>query len=185
MNAIASIRQYNVTLFRSMNSIIGRSAIVDAVFRYFGEFHIAFVVASAAYFVFGGFGPFDKRTAALDFYSLILTICMSFLVVETIRHFYPRPRPFVALGTKQLFSVIKSSTFPSAHTIFIFSLATAICFYATPGAYFMAAFLYLSGIAVGAGRVASGVHFPLDIAGGAVFGTITGIVVEILCRFFF
>ena len=168
-----------------MNSIIGRSAIVDAVFRYFGEFHIVFVVASAAYFVLGGFGPFDKKTAVLDFYSLILTICMSFLVVETIRHFYPRSRPFVALDTKQLFAVIKSSTFPSAHTIFIFSLATAICFYATPGAYFLAIFLYLSGLAVGIGRVVSGVHFPLDIVGGAVFGTLVGIIVETLCRFFF
>jgi len=185
MPLLASVRRYNVSLFRKTNSVVGHSEVIDAVVRYFAEFHIALIVASVAYFLGGGFGPFGERAAALDFYSLILTVCTSFLVVETIRHFHPRPRPFVELGTKQLFPVIKSSTFPSAHTIFIFSLGTAIFFYATPAAYFLGTFIYISGLVVGWARVASGVHYPLDIAGGAVFGFLIGIIVGYLCRLAF
>lgn len=184
-SSLARLRQSNIDLFRSMNSIIGRSAIVDAVVRYFAEFHIAFVVASAGYFVLGGFGPFGTRDADLDLYALIVTVCSSFLVLETIRLFHPRPRPFVELGTPKLFDVIKSSTFPSAHTMFIFSLGTAIFFYATPAAYFLAMFIYISGLAVGIARVVSGVHYPLDIAGGVVFGILVGTLVGYVCRFFF
>jgi len=36
--------------------------------------------------------------------------------------------------------------------------------------------LYASGLLIGIARIAAGVHYPLDILGGIILGTLTGYI---------
>ena len=95
-----------------------------------------------------------------------------FGVAELIRFAYHRPRPYVALRIPHLLSD-SAYSFPSGHTIFLFALAVAVYGIHKKFAYW----LFAAGVLIGAARVAAGVHYPSDILGGAVLGTLTGYLV--------
>jgi undecaprenyl-diphosphatase len=57
--------------------------------------------------------------------------------------------------------------------MFVFSLATSIYFF---GNKKVAVMLYASGLLIGIARIAAGVHYPLDILGGIILGTLTGYI---------
>jgi undecaprenyl-diphosphatase len=68
-------------------------------------------------------------------------------------------------------------SFPSGHALFYFALAFVI--YTKSKKWGM--WFFLGAFLMGLGRVASGVHFPIDILGGAVLGILTA---YILSRFY-
>jgi undecaprenyl-diphosphatase len=71
---------------------------------------------------------------------------------------YPEPRPLVHAPT--------DGAFPSGHAATSFAAATALTF-AFPR---LAPAFFLLALAIGFSRVYVGVHYPLDIVGGAVLG---------------
>ncbi|MBI4138239.1 MAG: phosphatase PAP2 family protein [Candidatus Wildermuthbacteria bacterium] len=108
------------------------------------------------------------------------------VVTEAIRFFWHNPRPFVEQGTMPLIAESPLSwSFPSGHATFFFALGAVLYSYNKKAGIAFLAFSGLMGIA----RVLAGVHWPLDIAGGAVIGMVSGfIVVRLFCsrgnRFF-
>jgi len=71
-----------------------------------------------------------------------------------------------------------SYSFPSGHTIFIFALATAVYFFHKKLGYF----LYFSGLLIGLARISGGVHYPSDILGGIILGSLTSLFIFYLER---
>ena len=67
-----------------------------------------------------------------------------------------------------------SGSFPSGHTASAFAFATAV----TADLPQLALPLYGMAVAVGYSRVHGGVHYPADVAGGAVLGLAVGTVVR-------
>jgi undecaprenyl-diphosphatase len=93
------------------------------------------------------------------------------IIVEAIRFFYIHPRPNVeALITET------TSSFPSGHAAFFFALAMVL-WYANKkwGAWFFALAL-VNGLA----RIYVGVHWPFDIAGGALAGIASAMITHSL-----
>jgi undecaprenyl-diphosphatase len=83
---------------------------------------------------------------------------------------YPHPEPLVAVPS--------TSSFPSGHTTTSFACATVLSFFvprAAPGFYLLA-------LAIGFSRIYVGVHWPLDVLGGAILGTAIGLAVTALLR---
>ena len=76
---------------------------------------------------------------------------------------YPNPKPLVSLP--------HSGAFPSGHATAAFAAATVIAWASRPLA--VPAFLLAAAIALS--RVYVGVHWPLDVLGGAVLGTLVAI----------
>jgi undecaprenyl-diphosphatase len=95
-----------------------------------------------------------------------------FFIGSSIRFFYHRPRPFLALHIPHLLTET-SYSFPSGHTIFLFALATGIWFVNKKQSYV----LFVLALLVGLARVAAGVHYPSDIAGGIILGVLTAVLV--------
>jgi undecaprenyl-diphosphatase len=83
---------------------------------------------------------------------------------------YVHPKALVALPS--------GSSFPSGHTSTSFACATVLSFF-VPRA---APAFYLLALAIGFSRIYVGVHWPLDVVGGAVLGIAVGLAVTALLR---
>ncbi|MDX6490161.1 MAG: hypothetical protein QOD43_406 [Gaiellaceae bacterium] len=77
---------------------------------------------------------------------------------------YPEPKPLV--------SVPNSGAFPSGHTSAAFACATVLA-WASPRLRIP---LFVLAAAIGWSRVYVGVHWPLDVLGGAVLGVVVSTV---------
>jgi membrane-associated phospholipid phosphatase len=84
-----------------------------------------------------------------------------------------RPRP-VLEGLPPLGGAPSSLSFPSAHALSSFAVATAMCRVdpATAGALLVA-------LAISLGRPYLGMHYPSDVAVGALLGVLLGLIVPL------
>lgn len=91
---------------------------------------------------------------------------------------YHRDRPFVAHHVIQLVQHDASASFPSNHAAAAFAVATSIWLWRRKegSVWFVLAIL------IGFSRIWSGIHYPLDIIGGAISGTVIGIAVNKIMR---
>lgn len=91
------------------------------------------------------------------------------VIVAIIHFFYYTPRPFKALSLTPLINHADTSSLPSSHAVIFFALAVLVYFLNKK--YF--GYFFISAVLIGLGRVAAGVHWPVDILMGAVLGLAT------------
>lgn len=98
----------------------------------------------------------------------LVALAVSHLPVAAAKRLYPRVRPYLALpGTNTFRNPLKDHSFPSGHTTAIF--ASVVPYIA---AFPPLAFLLLpAAVIVGFSRIYLGLHYPTDVAAGAVIGT--------------
>ncbi|MCX7794036.1 MAG: phosphatase PAP2 family protein [Thermodesulfovibrionales bacterium] len=102
-------------------------------------------------------------------YGLVITI-----LVTQIKHLLGRQRP--KLGFETVFygpsfpNTYLYSSFPSGHTTFVFMLATIFSFYLPR----FRLIFYILAAWIGFERIEDSAHFPSDVLGGALLGTLIG-----------
>jgi len=104
------------------------------------------------------------------FFSLSIAAGIAFL--------FPVQRPFLAHSDTitPLFTVLNPiGSFPSGHTAAAAGFVMALIFLKRPIGFV----LLLGALAVGAARIAAGVHYPVDVAAGFLLG---GAVASIIVR---
>jgi membrane-associated phospholipid phosphatase len=118
---------------------------------------------------------YRSLTVEIIFGSLLL-----WLLVETIKLLSDRARPFLTLeGTRVIGWRERGRSFPSGHTSQIFFLATLISHQFHPGVW-VTIVLYAVAILVGFSRMYVGAHYPRDVIGGAVLGSIWGVLITLV-----
>lgn len=168
----------DLALFNALHGLSGLSPWGDALIVFFAEWYLYVVLLVVAY---AAWRDWKLTPRALNAYGAAVSAALvaRFAVAELIRHWYPHDRPYITLGVSHLINDTASS-FPSGHTIFVFALAAAANFINVR----LALFLYVSGFIIGAARVAAGVHYPSDIAGGIILGVVTGAGIALLVKKF-
>jgi len=128
-------------------------------------------IIAAAVYVFRE----NKKKALIVLGLIALTVAISDPFSSRIlKKIFARPRPchpeFFVEGGRFLLGRWGSLSFPSSHSVNMFAFATVLfCFYRKYGVYFYS----FAGL-IAYTRVYNGVHYPSDVAGGAVVGCLLG-----------
>ncbi len=166
----------NILLFRYINNLAFQNKILGN-FAIFCAKDLPYVILVVAFLFF----LFHRKNAkaflenwrykAVELICIVGTISFAWLFGFVIKNATHVPRPFVSLeGVHQLIPE-SGFSFPSLHTAFFAALAVAIyLFNKKLGVIFM-----LGAILIGLARIAVGVHYPVDILGGLVLGTLVAI----------
>lgn len=161
----------DLKLFFILNNLTGQSRVFDMLIIFLGAYFQYFLVIFLFLFLY--FSKYSKQQKFRMFWvTIISTVIARFGIVEIIRFFYHRPRPFALHQIHQLLSENEWS-FPSGHAAFFFAMATAIYLYNKKwGLYF-----FIGAIFMNISRIVAGVHYPSDIIGGMIVGVIVAYVV--------
>ena len=118
-----------------------------------------------------------EKRAIIIFGAIALPII--YLTALTASHFYNNPRPFVVEHFVPLISHDADNGFPSDHAL----LASAIAAIWTAYHRRIGLMLWVAALFIGLGRVAVGVHHPIDVIGSALIaGIVTCALYSILKR---
>lgn len=158
-------------IFYFFNDMVGQSHFFDAMAVFFSSYFQYFLVAAFLLFLF--FSKRSKKEKIIIFLVVSFSVILARgILVEIIRFFYHHPRPFIAHSVNQLISA-SGYSFPSGHAAFFFAFASAVYFHNKKlGFWFLGASIFIS-----VARVIVGVHYPLDILGGAIIGLLASFLV--------
>lgn len=106
-------------------------------------------------------------------FTVALMGAIDILNHEFLKDFFARPRPCQALKEiKLLVNCPNSFSFPSTHTMSIFGISVFLSIYYPRWTGLLAALSILIGLS----RIYIGVHYPLDVLGGAIIGTLCALL---------
>ncbi len=121
--------------------------------------------------------PFFLLKLAIErdfrFWKILIIPMISFILVSIFRSYKNAPRPYEILDIEQIINKsTKGNSFPSRHVFSILVIGMTLFYISIP----VGIFLMIIGAVVSVVRVVGGVHFPKDVAAGAVIGILSGII---------
>lgn len=173
---LSGILNQNINLFYMINGM--DNTVFDLIMPLITNFGsiIAWVVICGLLFVFGGVK--GKKVAVLG----LLALFVSNAIVYLLKFIIAEPRPFLTLPNVDLLVYENGSySFPSGHTASSFAAAVVIGlkykFNFRGKSYgFIYPLLAFAGV-IGFSRIYIGVHYPLDVAFGALIGILSALIV--------
>jgi undecaprenyl-diphosphatase len=109
----------------------------------------------------------------------IVAVALADVTATGLKGLFDRPRPPLRYPNQDpLVAVPDTASFPSGHAATSFAGATILAF----GFPRLAPLFYVLASAVGFSRIYLGVHYPLDVVGGAVLGTLIAVALRLLVR---
>ncbi|KKS95666.1 MAG: Bacitracin transport permease protein BCRC [Microgenomates group bacterium GW2011_GWC1_43_13] len=141
-------------------------------------FTVQFFASFFIYFLFAGLIVLwfiDGKIKKEQVFHALLACTYTAVIIFLIKYFFPTLRPFLVNGRGvDVLIIPMDGAFPSGHTAQAFALAVTIFMHDKKVGWF-----YLIGaLVIGIARVLANVHYPVDIFGGALIGTLVAVVVE-------
>jgi len=166
--------KFNKYLFFLIEGLRGKIPGLDLVMIFGAE---AVIYLSAILLIYLGFkeNGIYKKSIILSFISILLAL----LAILIIHIFIKEKRPFIKFGFKPLISFYKNLSFPSIHTTIMTIFVVSGFYYSMP----ISLLLLILLIWVAFARIYIGVHYPVDILGGVLIGSLSSISVILIRSF--
>lgn len=156
-------------LFSKINSLAGKSNVADWIVIFGARYLIVIMVASLLKYVFIYKDKAERMLNLRVVWNAFLSVGMGLVFNYLLSFFIQRSRPFdIGLGENIYGSVVTSGSFPSEHTTIAFAIGMAVFMVYKK---FGTALLVMAAL-VGFSRIFVGIHYPLDVLGGAFVGII-------------
>ncbi len=157
-------------LFLAINQFAGRSPILDAAGKFFAEYAVVLFALLLVALWFLPAAVELRRAREQRVVNAVLALAGAWLTAHVIGALFYRARPFVAHRVTQLIAHPADASFPSDHTTLAFALVLALWLVLDRTRWWWVAL----GALIGVARVFVGVHYPLDVLGGAAIGALWG-----------
>lgn len=161
----------DLSVYHSLNDYGARHDLVGDLAKFFANTAV-FVVIAALVVVWLLRGRWastpDRRAIAAGGFSAILAL----IAVQVIDHLYDRARPFVHHAHHLLVHHAADASFPSDHVSAMFGIAVALLLRRR----LIGLPVLVVGFLIAVARVMVGVHYPSDVVGGMVLGTLVALV---------
>ena len=164
---------FNQAGFAMIHGLSGRNFFADITGIFFAEWLPYFLVLGFFVVVFLQKGT--RRRIYLFAEGTLAVILSRGVVTPVIQYFWHEMRPYDFYGISPLVTT-SGWSFPSAHMTLFFALATALWFSAKSRAKGL--WYFLLPALIGVARIYAGLHWPLDIIGGAAIGIASALLVR-------
>lgn len=165
----------DLEIFKVLNNFVGQFYFLDLLAVFFAGY-AGYILVAVVLLIW--LLKKDAVTRRLMLATMASAVVARFVVVELIRFFYNRPRPFEVFDIVQLIRHSSGHSFPSGHAAFYFALSMGVWFYHKKAGLAFLAISVLTGLA----RVYSGIHWPTDILAGAAGGVVTALLIRKLFK---
>ena len=166
----------DISLLREIN--VNRITSLDSAFIFITQTAPIIVACIPLAFIIIGFIR-KKKKIWIEGFMIATPYLLSGIILNIIKVFAQRPRPFISYTYIQKLSDGGSSSFPSGHTSDAFSIAMIVSLFFPKAAIVIPMLLWAA--LVGYSRMDLGVHYPTDVLAGAILG----ICSSLFCHWFF
>jgi len=170
------------SLFSLIHSLAGTSKILDWIGIFLASGFTYIVIGVFVILVLRLYKDTRHRFYHFAFTAFAVLLSRGFFA-ELLYFLWSRSRPFAALRFTSLIAHPDSPAFPSGHAALLFAIAFSLFFFrnhhwSAKQFRTLACIFIFAALLNGVARVFVGVHWPLDIAGGALFAFISVLIVR-------
>jgi len=164
-NIIKSIDQ---TILLYLNHLVQKWGFVN---KFFAEYLIYSVPI-----VFIWLWMYDQKSKKVAMRAFVSIIVAWPILAQIVGNFIHRDRPFNLGGVQELIFHRPTYSFPSDHAAALFAVAASFWF---SGEKKLGIIFLIIAITVSTFRIATGLHWPSDIIGGAIVGILAAYLVDL------
>lgn len=174
------MRELDEALFLWINGWVGKFTPIDEVMKLIASDYLVPVTLALILFAlwFAGTDLGTRERYQIGIVVAVFAVALANSSIEVLNNFYFRDRPFLNHEAELLFYRPTDSSFPANSTTAAFAIAGSVGIFQRRLAIVIASLAALYAFS----RVYVGVHYPLDVVGGAVFGLVAVPIAVVLVR---
>lgn len=164
------MRELDEALFLRINDWVGKFTPMDEVMRLIASDYLVPVTLALILFAlwFAGSDLETRERYQIGIVVAVFAVALANSSIEVLNNFYFRDRPFLNHEAELLFYRPTDSSFPANSAAAAFAIAGSVGIFQRRLAIAIVSLAALYAFS----RVYVGVHYPIDVVGGAVFGLV-------------